>query len=227
MRHENLLEVKLPKDTPLLMQAQTFPWNGDGYLAGEVLRLRDAHGLTSALETGTCLGVTSSWLAQHFEYVATCEAHQPFYARAFNLLHTFSGNVSVHLLNSPQFLHERMGANPMTAYFIFLDAHGISGTGEEHCPLLEELSVIAHYCEIGATKPCLLIHDFEVPASPAMGFDKMPNGEPFNLELVEPYMDRIYGVDRWTVNYPTKTEGANRGWASFAPDLEPNQAARP
>jgi hypothetical protein len=49
------------------------------------------------------------------------------------------------------------------------------------------------------------------------GFDSMPDGTPFHLELVAPYMDLIYGVDGWVVNYPTKVEGAMRGWASFAP----------
>jgi hypothetical protein len=49
------------------------------------------------------------------------------------------------------------------------------------------------------------------------GFDSMPDGTPFHLELVAPYMDLIYGVDGWVVNYPTKAEGANRGWISIEP----------
>ena len=216
MDHVELKEVVLPIGTPLLMANQTFPWNGDGYLAGEVLRLRDEHGLTCALETGTCLGVTTSWLMDHFGFVATCEACEPFYARAYDILRRKSDSVIVRLVNSVEFLSSTISANADAVFFIFLDAHGISGTGKEHCPLLEELDTIAHYCGIGAAKPCILIHDFQVPGTD-FGFDKMPDGRPFNLELVKPYLERIYGEGKYRTNYPTVVEGAKRGWISVEP----------
>lgn len=213
MNHVELKEVVLPQDTPLLMAKQTFPWNGDGYLAAEVLRLRGSHGIDCALETGTCLGVTTRWLADHFKFVATCESEHRFYAMSYGRV---GKDTRIHNQNSPDFLVEYMRSNPTTKFLIFLDAHGISGTGKEHCPLLEELDVIAHYTGIGAEKPVLIVHDFQVPGTD-FGFDKMPDGRPFNMELVKPYLDRIYGEGAYVTNYPTKVEGAKRGWLSVEP----------
>ena len=60
-------------EIPRLMPFQEYPWNGDHFLAAEVLRLKKAHGLTCALETGTCLGSTAMWLAEHFTKVCSVE----------------------------------------------------------------------------------------------------------------------------------------------------------
>ena len=211
MRNEKLSEVTLPAGAPLLMQAQTFPWNGDGYLAGEVLRLQKEHGLHRAIETGTCLGVTTSWLMHYFHAVHTCELHPPFFRLAKDFLIGKSGTAYVECTDSPSFiasvLKDREGP-----WFIFLDAHGISGSGKEACPLLDELNAIA---EVGA-KPCLLIHDFQVPGTD-FGYDCMPDGRPFNLDLIRPYLNRIYGEGRWMNNYPNQVAGAMRGWISIEP----------
>ena len=211
MDHVELKEVSLPTGTPLLMANQTFPWNGDGYLAGEVLRLRDKHGLKFAIETGTCLGVTTSWLAEHFEEVSTCELHKPFLDLARAFLSDKPGSVKFRGGSSPGFIVDAIvwhGGGDKA--LLFLDAHGISGTGKEACPLLDELTAIAE----AGVMPCVVIHDFAVPGTD-FGFDKMPDGRPFNLELIQPYLDRIYGEGKWKSNYPTKVEGANRGWISI------------
>jgi hypothetical protein len=193
------------------MQAQTFPWNGDGFLAGEVLRLQDAHGLCSAIETGTCLGVTTSWLMGYFLSVHTCELHPPFFRLAKDFLIGKSGTAYVECTDSPSFiasaLKEREGP-----WFIFLDAHGISGSGKEACPLLDELTAIAK----AGVKPCIVIHDFQVPGKD-FGFDKMPDGRPFNLDLIHEHMNAIYGKGGWECSYPTNVEGARRGWISIEP----------
>lgn len=211
MRHEKLSEVTLPAGAPLLMQAQTFPWNGDGFLAGEVLRLQEEHGLLRAIETGTCLGVTTSWLMQHFHGVHTCELHPPFFRLAKDFLIGKSGTAYVECTDSPSFiasvLNEREGP-----WFIFLDAHGISGSGKEACPLLDELDAIA----AAGVKPCILIHDFSVPGTD-FGFDRMPDGRAFDLELIAGHLDRIYGEGGWKHNYPTQVAGAKRGWISIEP----------
>ena len=51
MDHVELKPYPFPPGVtiPRLMPAQEFPWNGDGYLAAEVLRLKDAHGLVTAI----------------------------------------------------------------------------------------------------------------------------------------------------------------------------------
>jgi hypothetical protein len=55
------------------------------------------------------------------------------------------------------------------------------------------------------------------PLSTDFGFDKMPDGRPFSLDLIRDHLDRIYGEDGWKHNYPTKVEGARRGWISIEP----------
>lgn len=193
------------------MQAQTFPWNGDGYLAGEVLRLRDANGLRMAVETGTCLGVTTAWLAENFEWVGTCEAHKPFLDLARAFMSDKPGSVIAHHGPSPVFV-KTMADSADVPMLFFLDAHGISGSGKEACPLLDELKAIAS----AEVKPCIVIHDFQVPGTD-FGFDKMPDGRPFNLDLIHEHMNAIYGEGGWKHNYPTKVEGARRGWISIEP----------
>lgn len=207
MRHEKLQEVKLPEGAPLLMANQAFPWNGDGYLAGEALRLRDTHELSIAIETGTCLGVTCSWLVDRFGRVVTCELMERFANLAQQLLRG-KALVKIEIGQS----HETIKRHAYDDALYFLDAHGISGTGKEYCPLLDELDAIA----AAKVKPCILIHDFQVPGTD-FGFDKMPDGRPFNMELVKPFLDRIYGDGKWKHNYPTQVEGARRGWVSIEP----------
>lgn len=191
---------------PRLMPFQEYPWNGDGYLAAEVLRLKEKHGLTCALETGTCLGSTALWLGEHFG-VTTCEIHRP----TFDISDArFDGNANIYNLwiNSTEAISEF--GNHSDCLF-FLDAHW-----GDHCPLLDELDQIAMH----EVKPCIIIHDFQVPATD-FGFDKMPDGRPFNLDLIHTHLDAIYGEGGWKHNYPTKVEGARRGWISVEPICVP------
>jgi tRNA G46 methylase TrmB len=75
--HIELTAYPMPPGTPRLMPFQDMPFNGDGYAAAEVLRLRDKHGLTTAIETGTCYGSSTLWLSEHFDNVYTVEIHGP------------------------------------------------------------------------------------------------------------------------------------------------------
>ena len=201
---------------PNLMPHQLKAWNGDHFLAAEVLRLKEAHGLTKALETGTCLGSTTLWLAENFDKVWTCEVSDQFYEIACARFAAINGAHAV-VDNTDRFFKSiiarkrdsRIAVKQDAARvgFIFLDAHW-----GPHCPLLDELEAIA---EVGA-KPCLLIHDFHVPGTD-FGYDCMPDGRPFNLELIRGHLDRIYGEGKWKHRYPTEVAGARRGWISIAP----------
>lgn len=188
-------------DIPRLMPFQEYPWNGDGFLAAEVLRLKEVHELRTALETGSCLGSTTLWLAETFDKVITCEINEHYLdiARA-----RFSGlsNIEARWDRSQLVvsLEDPQG-------FYFLDAHW-----GEHCPLLSELEFIAEH----GHKPCILIHDFLVPGTD-FGYDRMPDGRPFDLDLIREHLDAIYGEGGWKHNYPTQVAGAKRGWISIEP----------
>lgn len=197
---------------PRLMPFQEYPWNGDHFLAAEVLRLKAAHGLNVAIETGTCLGSTTLWLEEALGYCYTFEVHEPYFNIACARFRA-NGCIDAKLNNSAD------GLSRLWDYlirdvrpFIFLDAHW-----QDKCPLLDELDAIAKRPSSGHTVlPCILIHDFQVPGTD-FGYDSMPDGRPFNLELITPSLERIYGIFQYKINYPTQVAGAMRGWISVEP----------
>jgi hypothetical protein len=212
MDHIDLKPYAFPSGMaiPRLMPYQEYPWNGDGYLAGEVLRLKEAHGLQEARETGCCLGSTTIWLALNFGKVTSTEINKAFSEIAIARLKMMPAGewTIIQHENASEILEEfAKRAKASSHTFYFLDAHW-----NNHCPLLDELAAIAE----AKDTPCILIHDFQVPGTD-FGFDSMPDGRPFNLELVKPYLDLIYGEGKYRTNYPTKVEGAHRGWISIEP----------
>lgn len=195
---------------PRLMAYQEYPWNGDGYLAAEVLRLKEAHGLQCAIETGTCLGSTAMWLSDHFNGVWTFEINNDYWAIACDRIGD-TANVWPILSDSVSGLANTL-VNFHAPFLLWADAHW-----GPHCPLLRELDAIA----AAKVKPCIVIHDFQVPGTD-FGFDRFPDsGYPFCLEAIAPHLDAIYGVGGWKHNYPTKVEGARRGWISVEPAPQP------
>jgi hypothetical protein len=188
-------------EIPRLMPFQEYPWNNDHHLAAEAIRLRDTYGLTCAVETGTCLGSTTLWLAENFDTVYSFELHRPSHAiaearcSAHHNAHTILADSTTGLRNTEL---------PTALYF--LDAHW-----GDHCPLLDELDVIAQK----GNKPCIIIHDFMVPGT-TFGFDRMPDGTPFTIDLIRSRLDAIY-PDGWQHRYPTEVAGAERGWVSISP----------
>lgn len=198
---------------PRLMPFQEYPWNGDHHLAAEVLRLKEAHGLKDAIETGTCLGSTTCWLAGNFAHVLSFEINEVFATIArerLDMLPKAHSKIMAAVItgNSVDVLKGNLKDT-----FIFLDAHPMSGTGEEgYATVLKELEAIAE----AKVKPCIVLHDFQVPGLPEAGWDTY-NGQPFTLEWIIPYLDRIYGEGKWKHNYPTEVAGAKRGWVSVFP----------
>ena len=120
-------------------------------------------------------------------------------------------NWGVHTGSSEDLLGDIVGFYDMRS-ICFLDAHW-----GPNCPLLAELQAIS----AAKVKPCIIIHDFQVPGTD-FGFDSMPDGRPFNMELIQPYINRIYGEVGWKHNYPMKVEGARRGWISIEPSPVPS-----
>lgn len=213
MDHVRLTTYPFPDgmDIPRLMPFQEYPWNNDGYLAAEVLRLKAAHGLTHAVETGTCLGSTTLWLREHFEAVDTIEVNEQYAAIAQARIGD-DEYCGVTIGDSSEYVGNYVNANGSRT-LVFLDAHW-----GQHCPLLNELADIHFWneCE-GYIRPCIVIHDFQVPGTD-FGFDRFPDtGQPFCLDAIRGHLDRIYGNGGWKHTYPTKVEGARRGWISIEP----------
>lgn len=198
---------------PKLMPFQEHPFNGDTFIEQEFIVLRDRFGVTTAVETGTCLGYTTLWLAKNFKTVVTIEKNVMYSRVAERRYREWVGK---KLFSNVRFVHGDSGKLLITRKelkdntIFFLDAHW----GNE-CPLLEELQSIAKL----KIKPVIAIHDFVVPES-SLGFDLF-KGQPFDQEWIADYLDRIYGNNGYDYYYNSddKSAGAKRGIIYITPNI--------
>ena len=60
-------------EIPYLMPHQMEPFNGDIFIEQEFLKLKEQFKIDTAVETGTCFGSTTKFLAKHFKKVVSIE----------------------------------------------------------------------------------------------------------------------------------------------------------
>lgn len=185
---------------PLLMAFQNAPLNSDVYAQIEFKTLQQKHNLKIAIETGTCLGYTTAFLANFYKEVRTVEVNPEYLEIAkTNRLNDFN-NVKTNLGSSSNLMPNLL-AGCGNDTFIFLDAHW-----QDYCPLKDELQHISN----SGIEPVIAIHDFLVPNHPELGYDST-NGQPFTFEWLKDSFDAIYGENNYNYYYNTKAEGAKRG----------------
>lgn len=195
-----------------------YPFAGDRYIESRILELKEQYGITSAVETGTYLGATFAWLYNNFDKVYSCEINALYYQAACNLIFNKTRESIKYpgLIENPPEMGEMIIANEDSSSFIksiasklddecmfFLDAHWY-----EHCPLLDELEMIAQQ----ELRPALIaIHDFKTNHPTQLGYDSY-NAQDFTLEWILPFVEKIYKND-WTYEYnePDMASGALRG----------------
>lgn len=232
----DLTAYPMPATAKRLMPFQDVPFNGDGYAAAEVLRLKEKHGLTLAVETGTCYGSTSLFLHEHFSHTVSVEVHRPTFDVAVDRCtkhvgefmrqdvgtndvwigavgRTVKNSLKLVYGDSPSVLSKHTPAwiskyEKGERFLFFLDAHW-----NDVCPLHAELEQIAAM----NIRPVIMIHDWYVPEHPELGFDRYPDGTPFDIGSVAPIMGRIYGDGNWSYSVNTKATGAMRGIGYFEP----------
>lgn len=191
-----LAPYPMPPGVKRLMPFQEYPFNGDGYAAAEVLRLRDKYDIKHVMETGTCYGSTTLFFAKHFYVVDTVEIHGPTH------------DVAVERLKEATNVHLIFGDSAkciIRAGLYFLDGHWL-----DVCPLMSELDLIAKHRD-PCQPPVIMIHDWQVPGRPDLGHDHFPDGTPFALPAIASHLDAIYGRGGWDHHYNDKAEGAKRG----------------
>lgn len=184
-----------------LMPFQDEPFNGDTYVCEEFLHIRDKYGITTAVETGSCLYSTTKWLGENFEKVHTVEINPEFARHGVNKVSGMA-NVNVQIGDSVTFLRETVSKIKDERTIFFLDAHWL-----ESCPLLSELQEISNMI----TPPIIVIHDFYT-GDENLGYDTY-NGQPFNFEWISAYIHNIehkLGVE-YSHYYNKVAEGAKRG----------------
>jgi len=122
------------------------------------LKLRDAFGLDTFVETGTYKAATASWAGTHFKQVYTVEGYLDYFQRS-SRAHAAEKNIEFILGDSRVEL-PRVLAKLDKPALIWLDAHWwgdsmMSAGGPGECPLREELSAI----QDSNTKHFILIDD--------------------------------------------------------------------
>jgi len=195
---------------PNLMPYQDESFNGDHFIRDEFIKLRDRFNITTAVETGTCLGSTTIFLAQQFEKVYTVEVNDKFlfFARPKFLSHP---NITSILGNSESVISElKLPDNTI----FFLDAHGF---GAKRCPLLAELNGIY---KTGIKKPVITIHDFKTDNN-QLGYDSY-NDQPYVFSWIKHMVDKIYGVDNYSYYYNKEAaeNSAKRGIIYILPNTK-------
>lgn len=180
---------------PVLMPYQDLPFNGDTFIEAEFIKLRDRFSITTAIETGTCLGYTTLWLARNFEKVYTIELNKQYCDLARAKFLQYPNITSIHGNSEDVLRHLKIEGNAM----FFLDAHW-----GNNCPLLGELHAIQRM----GIKPVIAIHDFYTGDN-ELGYDSY-KGQPFTFEWIYKSMVSIYG-SKWMHHYNTEATGARRG----------------
>jgi len=191
-----MTEQQLKDSAPLIMPHQWCEFNNDFYVANEVLKLKKKFNCNYFIETGTCLGSTSTWASKHFKKVVTFENHKPYFDIAAQRKEILQiENVEQHFKSSVDGLIEVLPTIKDSILF-FLDAHF-----QNYCPLLDELKTIK---DNGLT-PVIVIHDCKVPNEPKLGFDTW-NGIEISFETIKPHIESIYGKNGYSYHYNSNKE---------------------
>ncbi len=179
-------------------------FNGQMYRMRDIAKLFAAINFKQVVETGTCNGETSGYLAEAYGMrVTTSEVDAGWVDTARIRLQGLP--VDVWRLDSREMLKALVveGKHAVTTFF-YLDAHW----GED-LPLAEELETIA-----GNWKRFVaVIDDFRVPDDQGYGYDDYGPGKVIGVELLRPVIKK-HDLQLWIPNTPSALEtGAKRGTA--------------
>jgi len=192
---------------PILMQFQDGALNCDTFAQKEFKRLQKEFDLTIAIETGTCYGYTTAFLAEFYNEVRTIEISEEYLNIAkINRLNDLP-NVKTNKGSSGVDMSKLLNGC-VNDTFIFLDAHW----SDKYCPLKDELRAIADT----GIEPVIAIHDFVVPNHPKLGYDSIGE-QPFTFEWLKDDFDYIYGEGNYNYHYNSDAEGAKRGIIYITP----------
>ena len=170
----------------------------DPHLIAAVRGLIKEYSVQSLVETGTLHGDTTVAMAQWGLPVCTIEIIEEQFDAVGGLLSRFS-NVNQYLGSSPVVLDEILPGLERPILF-FLDAHWY-----EYNPLKDELKTIGKH----APNSLVVIHDFEVPGRPELGFDWI-NGLHLDYGYIEEMLPLVY-PSGWSYHYNSIAMGMMRG----------------
>jgi hypothetical protein len=177
------------------------PFEGDTLLASWMAATIAVHEITCVVETGTETGATANQFAKWVDKVYTCDLEDKWDRHP-------EDNVSFSLCASHRMLDNMLPLYAARHKILFyLDAHVAPG----FTALPRELEIIAQQ----SLPDCVIvIHDFRVPGHPELGFDTYDEYGPLCLDLVRPWMNRVF-PGGYAVHYNGEAKGAMRGVGVF------------
>lgn len=194
------------QNEPNLMPYQSEAFNNDSYVEHIFLTLKERHDIKYAIELGSCVGGTTKWLSNNFDNVITIEIN-PIYRDICLSRTSGSSNIESILGDTIEVLPSIINRIPEKSIW-FIDSHW------KNCPLLQELKIISS----AGIKPVIVIHDFKVPNHPELGFDTY-DGQDYSWDWIKGSIEKIYGVDGYTVSYNSEATGAMRGICYIEPKI--------
>lgn len=172
-------------------------FNRDTKLQDKFIELVQEHGILSVIETGTFEGKTTAFFAEHVEKVVTIESSGDYFKKCDHLDEL--KNVTRLLGSSADRMADAIRCTQAPRLY-FLDAHWGGGN-----PLLAELEAIS----LSGEEPVIIVHDFQVPGCPSLGYDMFDKDTPICLELVTPVLRKIYGSNA-AISFNDDSAGGSR-----------------
>jgi hypothetical protein len=198
----------LPEE-PVLMPYQSKPLNNDHFACAEFLKLRDKFNVNTLMELGSCVFGSTKFFAENFQKVITVEINEVF--RNIGLRRTEGlKNITSLIGDSVTKLPEMLSMCDNKT-IIFIDSHW------QTLPLMDELILIKKSGLI----PCIVVHDCLVPNEPRLGYDSY-EGVDISYATMKPYLDDIYGIDRYEYHYNSDAESTDvkRGIIYIYPKID-------
>lgn len=175
------------------------PFEGDSILQAMLEQVIERQQINIVVETGTETGASAEAFAEMVDSVYTVDLEN-------KLDRELPSNVTMHLGDSAEFLDMLLPDLCIQGpVLFFLDAH----VAPTFTRVLDELEVLA---DQSCPDVVIVLHDCLVPKKPELGYDTYDGVGPLCVDLVQPFLDRIY-PGGWHVTYNTDAEGAKRGAA--------------
>ncbi|HEV2521569.1 MAG TPA: hypothetical protein VGT24_04235 [Candidatus Acidoferrales bacterium] len=211
-RYGYLLAAWIDLAIPSLRLIGAKPFNGQIKRMDIFRELLDVCAISTVVETGTCRGATTEYMAANFSGpIYSCELNRRYFEYAKQRLAQWK-NVEVTLTDSRQLLQGLFDLRLEGDKFVFfyLDAHW-----NKDLPLLGEISLILN-SNIGAV---VMIDDFEVPFDEGYGYDTYGRGKKLCLQMLSSFLDRLEYA--YFPSFPSTSEsGPRRGCLVFTTSAE-------
>jgi hypothetical protein len=204
---------------PALGLVGAHPFNGQVNRMAIFRDIVDICDIATLVETGTCRGATTEYMARHFRgKIYSSEIDQRYFEYAKARLKDFDA-VELQLMDSRRLLEKlfREAALAGGAVFYYLDAHW-----NKDLPLLEEIELILN----SDVPSVVMVDDFEVPFDQGFGFDTYGEGRKLCLSMLSGFRDRLPYI--YFPALPAAADsGPRRGAVIFAttPGLDAKLAA--